>query len=278
MRLPESEPKLLSCSPYGAPYYDGPNSSIIFSGGFTKTIIAYGGGVGGAINNAGKGGTYVGSSGGVGQAFNTTPSDTRGLTPISVVTVSDPDYFSYAVKTGGPNAGYDQNPGEGGGGGGGGAGNEGNKATSFGGNGGNGVQTSSLLLGIANFTFNSKNYGNLYWGGGGGGGSPQGYGSGGGGSGVGGGGGMFDPGTPGNGNNSINAANSINGGINTGGGGSGMSNDQPAGFAGSGGAGIVVIRYPDTFATATTTGSPNVIYANANIIYRFWQSGSITFP
>jgi hypothetical protein len=40
----------------------------------------------------------------------------------------------------------------------------------------------------------------------------------------------------------------------------------------------VVIRYPDTFATAnSTTGSPNVIYANANIIYRFWQSGTITF-
>jgi hypothetical protein len=45
----------------------------------------------------------------------------------------------------------------------------------------------------------------------------------------------------------------------------------------AGGSGIVVIRYPDTFATATTTGSPNVIYANANIIYRFWQSGSLTF-
>jgi hypothetical protein len=25
------------------------------------------------------------------------------------------------------------------------------------------------------------------------------------------------------------------------------------------------------------TGSPNVIYANSSIIYRFWQSGTITF-
>ena len=47
--------------------------------------------------------------------------------------------------------------------------------------------------------------------------------------------------------------------------------------AGAGGSGIAVIRYPDTFALATTTGSPNVIYANANIIYRFWQSGTIIF-
>ena len=70
----------------------------------------------------------------------------------------------------------------------------------------------------------------------------------------------------------------INGGVNTGGGGSGMSGDYPSYSSGSGGTGIVIIRYPDTFATATTTGSPNVIYANANIIYRFWQSGSITFP
>ena len=55
--------------------------------------------------------------------------------------------------------------------------------------------------------------------------------------------------------------------------------DQRAssGSGGQGGSGIVFVRYPDTFATATTTGSPNVIYANANIIYRFWQSGTITF-
>ena len=64
--------------------------------------------------------------------------------------------------------------------------------------------------------------------------------------------------------------------VNTGGGGGGSQSADGSGS--SGGSGIVVIRYPDTFATATTTGSPNVIYANANIIYRFWQSGSITFP
>ena len=46
----------------------------------------------------------------------------------------------------------------------------------------------------------------------------------------------------------------------------------------SGGSGIVVIAYPTSVAgnARTTTGSPNVIYANGNVIYRFWQSGSIT--
>jgi hypothetical protein len=46
----------------------------------------------------------------------------------------------------------------------------------------------------------------------------------------------------------------------------------------SGGSGIVVIAYPTSVAgnAKTTTGSPNVIYANGNVIYRFWQSGSIT--
>jgi hypothetical protein len=64
---------------------------------------------------------------------------------------------------------------------------------------------------------------------------------------------------------------------NTGGGGGGVYNSGAA-TAGTGGSGIAIIRYPDTFAIATsTTGSPNVIYANANIIYRFWQSGTITF-
>jgi hypothetical protein len=65
-----------------------------------------------------------------------------------------------------------------------------------------------------------------------------------------------------------------NGVVNTGGGGG-----QGSGYGQrAGGSGIVIVRYPDTLATAAaTTGSPNVIYANANIIYRFWQSGTITF-
>ena len=80
----------------------------------------------------------------------------------------------------------------------------------------------------------------------------------------------------GGGGNGVNTGPGGNGTLNTGGGGGGVYNSGVA-TAGTGGSGIVVIRYPDTFATATTTGSPNVIYANANIIYRFWQSGTITF-
>jgi hypothetical protein len=63
--------------------------------------------------------------------------------------------------------------------------------------------------------------------------------------------------------------NNVAGAPNTGGGG---------GRGQAAGSGIVIVRFPDIFAIANaTTGSPNVIYANANIIYRFWQSGTITF-
>ena len=85
------------------------------------------------------------------------------------------------------------------------------------------------------------------------------------------GGGGSGGGAPGgNGGAAQNATN------NTGGGGGGMSSADQAGS--TGGSGIVIIRYPDTYQAATTTGSPNVIYAASNIIYRFWQSGTITFP
>jgi hypothetical protein len=47
---------------------------------------------------------------------------------------------------------------------------------------------------------------------------------------------------------------------------------------GSGGSGIVVIRYPDTYPAATsTTGSPTITTTGGNRIYRFTGSGSITF-
>jgi len=85
----------------------------------------------------------------------------------------------------------------------------------------------------------------------------------------------------GTGGNATAAAGS--GGINTGGGGGGRSQYAPpiptpnSTSGGGGGSGIVILRHPDAFAVATTEGSPNVIYSNANIIYRFWQSGTITF-
>lgn len=67
------------------------------------------------------------------------------------------------------------------------------------------------------------------------------------------------------------AAHLPNGVTNTGGGAAG-------GGAGAGGSGVAIVVTPDSVKTTTaTTGSPNVIYANNNIIYRFWQSGTITF-
>jgi hypothetical protein len=70
--------------------------------------------------------------------------------------------------------------------------------------------------------------------------------------------------------------------VNTGGGGGSIAGGTGGGSnqltGGSGGSGVVIISYPITYATATaTTGNPNVILSGGNIIYRFWQSGSITF-
>jgi len=63
------------------------------------------------------------------------------------------------------------------------------------------------------------------------------------------------------------------------------SSDAPAGSSnrggggatnGNGGSGTVVLRYPTAInVVVETTGSPNVIYADSNVIYRFWQSGTI---
>jgi hypothetical protein len=46
----------------------------------------------------------------------------------------------------------------------------------------------------------------------------------------------------------------------------------------SGGSGIVIIRYGDTYAAATsTTGSPTITVAGGYRIYQWTSSGSITF-
>jgi hypothetical protein len=45
----------------------------------------------------------------------------------------------------------------------------------------------------------------------------------------------------------------------------------------AGGSGIVIIRYADSYAAATsTTGSPTVTVANGYRVYQFTSSGSIT--
>jgi hypothetical protein len=65
---------------------------------------------------------------------------------------------------------------------------------------------------------------------------------------------------------------------NTGGGG-GSAGRLTGGSAagGSGGSGVVIIRYADTYPAATTTGSPTVTVTGGYRIYTFTGSGSITF-
>jgi hypothetical protein len=47
---------------------------------------------------------------------------------------------------------------------------------------------------------------------------------------------------------------------------------------GTGGSGIVIIRYADTFPAATaTTGSPTITVAGGYRVYKFTGTGSITF-
>jgi biotin carboxylase len=48
--------------------------------------------------------------------------------------------------------------------------------------------------------------------------------------------------------------------------------------AGSGGSGVVIVRYADTFANAiATTGSPTFTTTGGYKIYKWTGSGSITF-
>jgi hypothetical protein len=62
---------------------------------------------------------------------------------------------------------------------------------------------------------------------------------------------------------------------NTGGGGGGGA--SAAGVV-NGGSGIVIIRYPMSFSTpASTTGNPQISYADGYQIYIWTSSGTVTF-
>jgi fibronectin-binding autotransporter adhesin len=179
------------------------------------------------------------------------------------------------------------NPGAGGAGAGGnGLGGNGNSSgNGTGGAAGVGLQLANVYNGSDNF----------YWAGGGGGagypntedGAAGGIGGGGGGgkfrttgggSGGAGGGSALNNGTAGNGNN--DATNGGDAGANTGSGGGGASHHgggQTSTRGGQGGSGIVMIVTPDSYTTATTTGSPVYTSTGGFKYYSFTSSGTIIF-
>ena len=68
------------------------------------------------------------------------------------------------------------------------------------------------------------------------------------------------------------------GAINTGGGGGGRGYSSAAGGSTLGGSGVVLISFPDSFSVAAaTTGSPTLLTSGGLRVYKFTQSGSITF-
>jgi len=62
-----------------------------------------------------------------------------------------------------------------------------------------------------------------------------------------------------------------------GGGGAGYNYTGVAAPGGAGGSGIVIIRFPDSYPAATTTGSPTITVAGGYRVYVWTSSGSITF-
>ena len=93
-------------------------------------------------------------------------------------------------------------------------------------------------------------------------------------AGGGGGGGQSGGGTGGVGGGGAGAeSNATAGTANRGGGGGGIYSNN----AGAGGSGIVIIRYPNTFADAISVSNGTKTTANSCTIYTFTSSGTITF-
>jgi len=219
----------------------GENSRVMHIYGASSTITATGGGGGvGEDQAAGTNGT--GGSGG-GAAGSAVLIGFAGNTPS----------VSPSQGNNGGNATY-STPNYGAGGGGGASSVGTNGTSTVGGNGGNG-------------TANSYSGSSVIYAGGGGGGTYQGGTAGTGGSGGGGNAGLA-------GGSNVGTA----GTANTGGGGGGSSFNGIAVNGGDGGSGIVILRYHASFsAAASTTGSPTITVAGGYRIYKFTQSGTITF-
>lgn len=234
--------------------------------------LAYGGG-GAGVHDSTDG--AAGGSGG-GASSNNLRLNTGGAAIPSIVGVGNTG-VAYGNRGGNMTVGRSGGPTKGAGGGGAGGQGVDTNPNSTGDNGqvgdgagGPGIQ--SAILGT-----------NYYWAGGGGGGAHTsgcgGYG------GLGGGGGGGGEGSPANGAGGGSALNAGGGGGNPGGsggtntGGGGGSSHWQYTSGGAGGSGIVVVRYPDYFpaATAASNGSPTITLVDGYRIYRYTQSGSITF-
>jgi hypothetical protein len=221
---------------------NGGNSSISGSG-FT-TITALGGGGGGSRNNdtmAGTGacnGANGGSGGGVGISYPGTDvaSSAGGGLGLQPASASG-GYGNKGAGQKDPALGYRMDGG--GGGGAGAAANPSNLGTNPGMSDG-AVGRQSSITGSA-----------IYYGGGGAGGIGS------------------RPGGTGGGGETNTA-----GTANTGGGGGGGSGNNTQG--GNGGSGVVIIKYPDTYNAASTTGSPTVTSITGYRIYKFTGTGTFT--
>ena len=199
-----------------------------------------------AIAKGGGGSGYytTGGSGGSGGGggYNTSAGGTSNQASLGTKPASATAYGN-AGATG---------PGLGGGGGGGGGAGAAGAVTVAPAGGAGGIGISSSITGTP-----------IYYGGGGSGGGAYSVtstvtpgGSGGGGSG---------------GNTSTNATS---GTVNTGGGGGSAPNTL---VGGAGGSGVVIIRYADTYPSATVTGSPALVVSGGYRTYTFTGSGSIKF-
>lgn len=244
-----------SLASISSPAADGLNSSI--SGSGFGTITSIGGGGGGSYTptngiTAGRNGGSGGGGGGAGSGQNRAGG--VGVYPGST-------YLNQARQ------GYDgganfPNDGTGASGGGGGASQQGFAGTSSqGGQGGLGV-VNPFAVTVGQFSSGQ------YYLGGGGGGS---YGA----------ANFQGPGGIGGGAAGKTAANTVTTGNNatngTGGGGGGLAFASGGSQAGRGGDGVVVIRYPISFTTAATTGSPTETTDATYRYYTFTTSGTISW-
>lgn len=233
---------------YGSETPKTPNGTArtVFSGTYTVTV--------GAANNASSfvGGdlsiaSVAGGDGGANSVGGSGGSGGGGCAGFSI----DPAAGGTGTTGQGSNGGSSSsgNNGGGGGGGAGGAGAAGNTRTG-------GAGLAYVISGSSLF----------YAGGGGGSGGGCGGTGGAGGSSVGGNGQGFGGG------------NATNGAINTGSGGGGADLNYCGNTRGLGGKGVVILRYPDSIPlAAATTGSPTITTAGGYRIYKFTDSGTITF-